>query len=121
MAILVGDISNFDKIENYISKFPNAQIFTLNFKSHLKLSQQKIPHIISENFLQDQDYDKIDLLSKNASINWYKHDKIKKFLKFEEINLGNLLEQEFHQYILPFFTNAFTIEYIVINNNFSFM
>jgi hypothetical protein len=118
VAILVGDITNVDKIKNYISKFPNAQIFTLNFKSHLKLSEQKIPHIISENFLQDQDYDKIDLLSKNASINWYKHDKIKKFLKFEEINLGNLLEQEFHQYILPFFTNAFTIEYIVINNNF---
>lgn len=118
VAILVGETSNFDKIKNYIHKFPNAQIFTLDFKSHLKLSQQKIPHIVAENFLEDQDYNKIDILSKNASINWYKHDKIKNFLKFKEINLGNLFESEFHQYILPFFTNALTVEHIIINNNF---
>ncbi len=118
VAILVGDINNFDKLEHYVSEFPNAQIFTLNYKSHLKLSQQKISHIVSENLLQDQDYDKIDALSKNASLYWYKDNKIKHFLIFEEINLGSLLEQEFYQYFLPFFTNAFTIEYIIMNNNF---
>jgi len=118
VAIFVGNINNFEKIEYYVSKFPNAQIFTLNFKSHLKLSQQKICHIVSENFLQDEDYDKIDALSKNSSINWYKHNEIQNFLKFEEINLGNLLESEFYQYFLPLFTNALAIEHIINNNNF---
>ncbi len=118
VAILVGNISNFDKIEYYISKYPNALIFSLNFKSHLKLSEHKLPHTMAENFLSDEDYIEIDTLVKNASINWYTNDDIKKFLIFEDINLGNLLEQEFYQYLLPFFTNAFVIEHIIINNNF---
>ncbi len=118
VAILVGDISNFDKIEYYVSKYPNAQIFSLNFKSHLKLSEHKLPHTMAENFLNNENYIKIDTLAKNASINWYTNDEIKKFLMFEDINLGNLLEQEFYQYLLPFFTNALIIEHIINNNNF---
>jgi len=77
IAILIGDISNFSEIEHYILKYPNAQIFTLNFKSHQKLSKHKLSHIIAENFLKDDDYVKINTIAKNASINWYKHDEIK--------------------------------------------
>ena len=118
VAILIGDISNFSEIEHYISKFSDAQIFTLNFKSHQKLSKNKLSHEIAENFLKDEDYVKINTIAKNASINWYKNNEIEEFLMFESINLGNLLEIEFFQYLLTFFTNALTIERIIHKSNF---
>lgn len=117
-AILVGNTTDFSKIKSYISKYPDAEIFSLNFKSHEKLSKEKISHEIAENFLNDEDYIQINDMAKNTSINWYKNNEIEPFLMFDDINLGNLLEMEFFQYFLPIFTNAIVIEYIIKNNNF---
>ena len=54
-AILVGNTTDFSKIKSYISKYPDAEIFSLNFKSHEKLSKEKISHEIAENFLNDEE------------------------------------------------------------------
>ena len=118
-AILVGDTTDFSKIESYILEYPHAQIFTLNFKSHQKLFKNKITHKIAENFLSNDDYVKINDMAKNVSTSWYTNNEIESFLIFDNINLGNLLEMEFYQYLLPFFTSAVVIEYIIKKNNFN--
>ncbi len=117
ILILVGDTNTFSKIQEYISKYPSAKILSLNFISHSVLSAKKIPHEIAENILNDQDYLKINNLTKYAVKNWYGSDNLKHYLDFSGINLGSLMEMELHHYFLPLYTNALLIKYILSKFN----
>ena len=117
IIILVGNITNFSKIQEYFLKYPTAKVFSLNFLSHTALSTKRISHEIGENFLTEEDYLKINNLTKNATTNWYTNNEIKNYLEFSGINLGSLIEMELHHYFLPVYTNAILIKYIVSKIN----
>lgn len=113
IIILVGDTSNFSSTEEYILKHTTAKVFSLDFLSHKLLTKKKFSHEIGENFLNDDDFLKIDELARHVSINWHQNSEIKNFLEFKGINLGELFETELFQYLLPLFINALTIEHIL--------
>ncbi len=117
IIILVGDASNFSKIQEYFLKYPTAKVFSLNLLSHTILSTKQISHEIGENFLKEDDYLEINNLTKNAATNWYAHNEIKNYLEFSGINLGSLIEMELHHYFLPLYTNAILIKYIISKIN----
>lgn len=118
VLILVGDVTNFLKLEELILKYPSAKIFSLNFLSHTILSKKQIVHKIGESFLTDEDFLEIDNLTKNASTNWYRNDIIKNHLDFLDINIGNLIEMELHHYFLPIYTNILIVKHIFSKINF---
>lgn len=119
--ILVGDTSNFSLLKEYFSKYPSAKIFSLNYLSHQRLKKENISHEIGENILHENDFSEINNLAKNASITWHQNDEIKNFLEFQRINLGQLIEMEFYQYLLPLFLNALNIERILSLKNPKFV
>lgn len=53
-----------------------------------------------ENYVSLEDEKKIEDLALEKALSWYKNDKFEELLIFNNINLGWLLEIEFHQYLL---------------------
>ena len=83
---------NFSEI-NY-SNNRDSQIITFDFDSHNVLKKKSIPHLISDTFLSKKELFDI---RKNAFLlsDWYKEETIEENIKYENVNLGSLIQAEF--------------------------
>jgi hypothetical protein len=109
-------ISNFDdisKINNTISENSNCIIYSLNYQTHKLLTKNKIQTVIAESILTQSDRESIDQKSFNATISWYQNNFLKKYLIFNELNLGSLLELELIQYFGNIFKEAMMLTRII--------
>ena len=109
-------ISNFDdisKINNIISENSNCIIYSLNYQTHKLLTKNKIQTVIAESILTQSDRESIDQKSFNATISWYQNNFLKKYLIFNELNLGSLLELELIQYFGNIFKEAMMLTRII--------
>ena len=109
-------ISNFDdisKINNIISENSNCIIYSLNYQTHKLLTKNKIQTVIAESILTQSDRESIDQKSFNATISWYQNNFLKKYLIFNELNLGSLLELELIQYFGNIFKEAMILTRII--------
>jgi hypothetical protein len=88
---------DLEKISN------NAKIITLDLESHTQLNDLKITHEKIDTYLTTVDKSFIDNASLTISLEWYTNPKISKLLKFDELNLGTLFEQEMFVYLLKKF------------------
>jgi hypothetical protein len=108
LFLIKGDFLE-KNIEVEKMKHEKNEIIALDYESHKKLNLLNIKHIKFEKFLKKDDFKMIDEHAFKINTNWYKNSKVEKFLTFEKINLGNLLEQEFFTYLLPTITNFVTL------------
>ena len=98
--ILVEGIIDFKIINRNL--FNNDSIVvSFDYFSHKSLNDYNIKHKLVEEYFSEEDKFEIDQLSLKFGTSWYKDEKIKKYLEFEELNLGSLLELEMPSY---FFT-----------------
>jgi hypothetical protein len=82
-----------------LKKIP--KIITFDFESHKLLFKNNILHEISDEYLTKQDL--CDIQNKSYDfIKWYNDPIISNFIKYEQINLGELVIAEFHLYLVPF-------------------
>ncbi len=88
---------NFEKISN------DTKIITVDLESHSQLNDLKITHEKLDTYLTHDDKNFIDSISLKISIEWYQNPKISKLLKFDDLNLGSLLEQEILVYLIKKF------------------
>jgi hypothetical protein len=88
---------NFEKISN------DTKIITVDLESHSQLNDLKITHEKLDTYLTHDDKNFIDSKSLKISIEWYQNPKISKLLKFDDLNLGSLLEQEILVYLIKKF------------------
>ena len=86
--------SKLEKISN------DTKIITLDLESHNKLNNLKKINEKIDNYLTNDDRNFIDNTSLKISTEWYKNPKISELLKFDELNLGSLFEQEISIYLL---------------------
>lgn len=91
------DINKLKKIKNDT----NPIIITFDYASHKILIDNKIEHDLSDNFLTDDDINKIQQNSYNLT-KWYDHQTVSKLLEYDGINIGKLFYVEFHYFLLPF-------------------
>ena len=101
---------------NLLSKIKvekNVEIFSLNYDTHLELSKQDIVHTMAEIFLTTEDQKLIDNMAFRLSTTWHHDKNIQNFLKYEEISLPSLIENEVFQYLLPILRNAVCILRII--------
>ena len=91
--ILVEGVIDFKIINKKL--FDNNSIaISFDYLSHKSLKDNNIEHKLVEEYFSKEDKNKIDELTLKFTTTWYKDEKIKKYLEFEEINLGSLLELE---------------------------
>ena len=91
------DIHKLKKTKNDI----NPIIITFDYASHKILVDNKIEHDLSENFLTDDDINKIQQNAYDLT-KWYEHQNVSNLLEYENINIGRLFYVEFHYFLLPF-------------------
>ncbi len=94
---LIEHNTNLDLLKNRDSS--KDKIISLDFIAHKKLLELGIKHELFENYFQYDDKEAIDALIVEKYTNWYKSGEVSKYLTFENVNLGWLLEIEISTYL----------------------
>ena len=110
-SILVDSYSNFDNLKKIILGKNDIQIFTFDYESHKKLNEEKIPHLISDNFVSDDEYKKIQNYVYRFSY-WYSNKELQEFLNYAGINIGRLYLDELVNFFVRFLKKFKEIELI---------
>ncbi len=95
--LLVDNIQRLEDLPDYTSK----QIITFDYDSHIFLTKQKIPHIVSDKFHSDQELESIDNLIYSL-VRWYDIPSIKNLIVHNNVNLGELFFLEFRDILVLF-------------------
>ena len=90
--------SSVDTIKKF-SKNSNNLIISFDFASHKLLTKNKIPHKISDDWIEENEYQNIQKHTYKIS-HWFEHQELDEKLDFEGINLGESIFQEL-LYVLP--------------------
>jgi len=105
---LIEDYDDLNKINNTISQCRDQSVFSLNYSTHIFLTNNKIIHEIGESYLSADDYRIIDDKVINTTLNWHADDLLKKILTFDNINLASSLEMEFIQFFTKIYLSILT-------------
>ena len=110
--ILLDSIYSIDNFKRELINFQDARIITFDYITHKNLLKNKIKHEISDDFLDENEYE----LIQNESINltkWYEGDVLDDSIKYEDVNLGRIFYVEFHHYLLQILKKILEIKKIV--------
>src|SRR3989344_9304827 len=114
--ILVEVIIDFQIINRNL--FNNDSIVvSFDYHSHKSLNDNNIKHKLVEEYFSEDDKYEIDQLSLKFATSWYKDEKIKKYLEFEGLNLGSLLELEMPSYFFTILKRITGIKKIIEEEN----
>ena len=104
-VIIFEDSINITEILE-LQKNTNLKIISMNYSSHKILEDNKIQHILSDDFLTDEERTKIQNQAYKLS-DWSRNSLISNYLLYEGINLGSLIKLEciniFVNFIKKFF------------------
>jgi len=98
VILLEGKIE-FDTIKQEDFK-KESIIITFDYHAHKSLIDANIKHKIVEEYFDENDKLIVDDTSLKLSTSWYKNEKISKYLEYEKLNLGSVLELELTTYFL---------------------
>jgi len=102
---------NFEELENLLKINPDVILITFDYDSHKLLQKKNISHELSDDFLNDEDFENIQHQAYHFS-NWAKNDSFKDLLNYKSVNVGNLFYIEFFVFILPIIKKIFEIKKI---------
>ena len=108
--VLFESSTNLKNIKKFISK-NNSLIITFDYKSHKNLNLKKVPHEISDSFLDKKD---IHFLQKETYrlTKWFE-TKVSDSITYDNINLGELFYIDFYLILLPIMKKFFEIMRII--------
>ena len=98
---LVDDGTDIDTLRNAIQNVTTPTIFALDYNSHKKLERKNIDHLLGDDVLSKEDFEKIDDLVISLTKNCF--SKYENSLTFNDISLPELIQHEFFQYLLQQF------------------
>jgi len=86
--------SNTDISKINLSDYDGLKIISFDYESHKILNQKNLEHLISDDLLSDTS---LLIIQKNAySLSqWYNEELLEGYLKYENVNLGSLVQSEF--------------------------
>jgi hypothetical protein len=86
--------SNTDISKINLSDYDGLKIISFDYESHKILNQKNLEHSISDDLLSNVN---LLIIQKNAySLSqWYNEESLKRYLKYENVNLGSLVQSEF--------------------------
>ena len=95
---LVDESVDMNILKSKVKEYDNIRIISYDYYTHKSLNNLGLNHEKIEDYLDEEDRLLIDEKVIELSTNWYKHESLQKYLKYEDINLGSLLEMEFTKY-----------------------
>ena len=98
-VFLLESKSDYEKIKK--QKDDNFQIITFNFELHNIFKKKSIQHIISDEFLSQNELLSIQNNALSLS-DWYIENEIKEYISYKGVNLGSLIQGEFINTLVNF-------------------
>ena len=83
--VLIDSTVSYDEIKNFKD---DSNFITFDYDSHLMLKKNNIEHIISDSFIEKNEFDIIQEKIYNFS-NWYDDEKLSKELKHRILDVLN--------------------------------
>lgn len=111
-VILFDSNSSINDIKQFIEK-SDTLVISFDFNSHKLLNANKIPHKISDNWIERNEYLNIQKHVYKLS-HWFNHPDLNQELFYDEINLGELIFGE-----LLYFLPTYISNFLKIKNIFS--
>jgi hypothetical protein len=110
-SIYLINSSSVDYFLKHITNY--KKIITFDYDSHIKLNQNKIDHITSDDFITPSEFTQLHKQSYTFS-SWYNENELSNCLIYKKINLGQLFYNNFFDYFLPLLKNFFEINKIFL-------
>lgn len=89
--LLIDSTSNYEKLKNFFDD--DTSVITFDYESHIKLEKKQIPHLLSDDFINDSDSMLLQNYAHKFS-NWYSEKNFSKLLEYNGLNLGRLYKGE---------------------------
>ncbi len=115
--ILLIDSSSQEDVLPFL-KNKNLLIITFDYESHMFLENKNIDHIVSDDFLFDDDWLQIQNSTHGLSY-WFNDSKISNLLEYDGINIGSLVFDETSGYLIKFLKKFWEIKRIFELNSSS--
>ena len=108
-------------LQDIKSIIKNQKIITFDYESHKLLLENNISHEISEYYLEEKFFKKIEKLSYELT-KWYDDISISERITYDGLNLGSLFYVEFHRFLVQLLKKFFELQFIFDEfNKFQFM
>ena len=98
--VLLDNSLNFKKLEEILSTKKPVKIISFDYFTHKLLLENSIPHQISDNYLNNSDFEKLQKWSHNLSL-WSLDSSFSKEFEYEGVNIAHLFYRDFQHSLLP--------------------
>lgn len=99
------------EFKDQIEKNVENKIIASSIESHQYLKEIGIPHEIIDNYFTKSDYEKMDTITVNFTLNWYKQKDLQ--LDYEGLKIGFLIESQIGQIFLKIVRRFFCVKTII--------
>lgn len=119
LVLFIDSSSTIDDVKKFVGK--KTSIITFDYESDQLLSKNNIDHEISDIYIDENDMQIIQNDSYHLA-NWFLEPSIRKFMEYEGINFGKLINVEFSLFLIKFLKNFLEIvEISKLYTNFKFI
>ena len=98
--VLLEGKEDVEELQKVIT--PKTKVICFDFEAHKSLLKLNIKHDKLEKYFSNNDEIIIETKTVELTTKWYKHNKIKESIEFNQVNLGSLLEIELLSYFFEY-------------------
>ena len=109
--LLIDSDSNLSKIKTTKKDFHCNKIISFDYDSHKNLNLENIEHETSDEFIMQEETNEIQN-HLYAFSKWYNEKSLQKFFMVEGLNIGQLLQEQFIDYMIKFLKKFFEFKKI---------
>jgi len=109
--LLIDSDSNLSKIKTTKKDFHWNKIISFDYDSHKNLNLENIEHEISDEFITQEETNEIQNHLYTFS-KWYDVKSIQKYFMVGDLNIGQLLQEQFIDYMIKFLKKFFEFKKI---------
>jgi len=109
--LLIDSDSNLSKIKTTKKDFHYNQIISFDYDSHKNLNLENIEHETSDEFITQEETNEIQNHLYTFS-KWYDVKSIQKYFMVGDLNIGQLLQEQFIDYMIKFLKKFFEFKKI---------
>ena len=106
VILLIDSDSNLSKIKTTKKDFHCNKIISFDYDSHKNLNLKNIEHETSDEFIMQEETNEIQN-HLYAFSKWYNEKSLQKFFMVEGLNIGQLLQEQFIDYMIKFLKKFF--------------
>ena len=111
VILLIDSDSNLSKIKTTKKDFHCNKIISFDYDSHKNLNLENIEHETSDEFIMQEETNEIQN-HLYAFSKWYNEKSLQKFFIVEGLNIGQLLQEQFIDYMIKFLKKFFEFKKI---------